>query len=1053
MRKKLKNLLVLFIMFVCSLLLLVSCKDPEATLDKIKILSTSTHKQVYELGEIFDPTGIQLQAVYSNGATVTVTLSSSNLNDATFSSSGWNQRYEFVTTGAININLFYGGKTTSFTVTVNEPTIIPPDDNTSNEKYLIDISIGRLPYNTTYNIGDVFDPSGLILNLIYSDTSFESIVYSNNTTSFESTGWNEKFEFLYSGEITITVFFEEFSTNFTITVNDSASGGELLDVTVKTLPIKIDYVEGDVFDPTGLVLTLIYSDSTRDVMFDSKGNDGALTWGELPTEVGQNYFTLYYAGFEVYIEINIVELYSISNGILTIYKNTPKYDTEFDKYMEENDGNFTYGDSIFDLMGKYGKITPWYEKRDSITKIVIQEGVTSIGDYSFQYLENVTDVELPSTLKSIGEWVFEDCFSLTNVNIPEGINEIGRYAFHNCAGIESITIKGNNLVISSYAFYNCNNLKSVILEGITSVGYWAFASTSLTEVVIPEGVTYIGDNAFPVSIERATLPSTLTQLGYEALGGWKTDSYSDRRQVEVHFNGNIEQWCAIEVDISNCDDYEPETIAGMACMGSLYIDGGQITDELVIPEGVEYIGINAFGLTSLQKVYLPSTLGYIDYSAFRFADNITEVYFNGTFSQWIAVYSVDNWSSPTWNGAKVFYKDENGEWKQLADKIVITEDVGASAFKGNTEITEVIIEEGVTFIGDYAFDGCKNLKKVTLPSTLTYIGEKAFYNCKSLAEITIPGSVKEMGVSCFSFCTGLKTITIEDGVEVLGDSLFWTTDEMEELIIPASVTKIYQDAFYDQGRDNKNPLNIYYGGDLIDWLNISYCDNETAYTNPNPHRNLMEILKKAKGELYINGKAVSEGLVIPAGVTKIPGYAFYGVPIKSLTLPEGLVSIGTNAFGYAEITTLTIPEGMTEINLDYCKKLSTINLPQSLDECKFVLSNCESITNLAVPEGVVYINLQGCKLLETLSLPSTLVEANNFNICESLKSIVFPKSLKKFYARFFRCNSLESITFEDPSGWGNFYNGELVEIVDFSDPVANVILLSETYSDDVFKKE
>ena len=787
-------------------------------------------------------------------------------------------------------------------------------------------------------------------------------------------------------------------------------------------------------------------------MFDRKGNDGTLTWGELPTQVGTNYFTLYYAGFTIYIEINIVELYSISNGTLTIYKNTPNYDIEFDKYMEENGGNFTYGDSIFDLMGKYGKITPWYEKRDSITKIVIQEGVTSIGDYSFQYLENVTDVELPSTLKSIGEWVFEDCFLLTNVNIPEGINEIGRYAFHNCAGIESITIKGNNLVISSYAFYNCNNLKSVILEGITSVGYWAFASTSLTEVVIPEGVTFIGSNAFPVSVEKVTLPSTLTQLGYEALGGWKTDSYSDRRQVEVHFNGSIEQWCAIEVDISKCDDYEPETIAGMACMGSLYINGVQITDELVIPVGVEYIGINALGLSSLQKVYLPSTLGYIDYSAFRFADNITEVYFNGTFNQWIAIYSVDSCSSPAWNGAKVFYKDENGEWKQLADKIVITEDVGASAFKGNTEISEVTIEEGVTFIGDYAFDGCKNLKKVTLPSTLTELGKSAFYDCDSLTEITIPGSVKVVRGGTFNSCDGLKKIIIEEGVEVLDGTCFYGINDFEELIIPASVTKIDAGAFYfGSYRKNPNSLKIYYEGELIDWLNISKSDNDAYYEYP--HEGLMDILHRDNGVLYINGKDISEGIVIPAGVTKIPEYAFYGVPIKSLTLPEGLVSIGTNAFGYAEITTLTIPEGMTEINLDYCKKLSTFNLPQSLDECKFVLSNCESITNLTVPEGVVYINLQGCKLLETLSLPSTLVEANNFNTCESLKSIVFPKSLKKFYARFTRCNSLESITFEDPSGWGNYYNGELVEIVDFSDPVANVILLSETYRGDVFKKE
>ena len=84
------------------------------------------------------------------------------------------------------------------------------------------------------------------------------------------------------------------------------------------------------------------------------------------------------------------------------------------------------------------------------------------------------------------------------------------------------------------------------------------------------------------------------------------------------------------------------------------------------------------------------------------------------------------------------------------------------------EVTEIVIREGVTSIGDLAFYGMGNLTKVTFPSTLTNIGSDTFMNCRKLTEITIPASVTHMGNGAFRGCSGLKKITFKGLPPILG---------------------------------------------------------------------------------------------------------------------------------------------------------------------------------------------------------------------------------------------------------------------------------------------
>ena len=121
-------------------------------------------------------------------------------------------------------------------------------------------------------------------------------------------------------------------------------------------------------------------------------------------------------------------------------------------------------------MGDY--YTPWVE---SITKVIIENGVTSIGFSAFRDCTPLTSVTIPDSVTSIGDMAFYGCTSLTSVTIPDSVTEIGWYAFEDCTSLTSVTIP----------------------DGVTSIGGSTFSGcTSLTSITIPDSVTEIGANAF-----------------------------------------------------------------------------------------------------------------------------------------------------------------------------------------------------------------------------------------------------------------------------------------------------------------------------------------------------------------------------------------------------------------------------------------------------------------------------------------------------------------------------------------------------------------------------
>ena len=145
----------------------------------------------------------------------------------------------------------------------------------------------------------------------------------------------------------------------------------------------------------------------------------------------------------------------------------------------------------------YSDSAPWKTYSNTINKVVIQPGVTSIGGYAFSECKNLTSITIPEGVTRIEDGVFSGC-GLRSITIPKGVTSIGRYAFQECSSLTSITIPEGVTIIGAEAFRGCSSLKSITIpEGVTSIGAGAFRGcSSLKNITIPESVTSIEENAF-----------------------------------------------------------------------------------------------------------------------------------------------------------------------------------------------------------------------------------------------------------------------------------------------------------------------------------------------------------------------------------------------------------------------------------------------------------------------------------------------------------------------------------------------------------------------------
>lgn len=160
---------------------------------------------------------------------------------------------------------------------------------------------------------------------------------------------------------------------------------------------------------------------------------------------------------------------------------------------------------------------PWRKLSVDITRVVIEEGVTRIGDNAFWGQSCLNEIELPDSLVSIGDGAFGHCSSMWEIDFPEGLQSIGDMAFTDCRKLNSVTIPRSVTQMGRSTFWGCDALTTVAIEAdVVEIGNGMFGwCQNLTYVEFPTSLTHIGQAAFQEcrNLKEICIPENVTVIG------------------------------------------------------------------------------------------------------------------------------------------------------------------------------------------------------------------------------------------------------------------------------------------------------------------------------------------------------------------------------------------------------------------------------------------------------------------------------------------------------------------------------------------------------------
>ena len=379
----------------------------------------------------------------------------------------------------------------------------------------------------------------------------------------------------------------------------------------------------------------------------------------------------------------------------------------------------------------------WSVHQREIRCIVIESGITAIGERVFQAYPNLEEVRLPDTLSSLGDRAFFACPELRAI-----VAAAGNPVFKSVDGV-LFSADGTKLLLCPAGLEGSYSIPA----GVTEIGPWAFCfCEKLTEVMIPEGVAKIREWAFNgcSGITSLTLPNTVTVLENHWMYG------TGIRTLEL-----------------------PESIIEI---GDLTFEFNSDLTEVMIPDSVTRIGNGAFLECGLTSVRIPGSVSTIGEDAFGECGELREVILcdgvsticAGAFAGCInltsiclpkSVSQINNMGSEgadaTGSGTFAYCEklteilaDENNPMYRSVDGVLYSKDGTELAAYPGGRTGAFTIPDGVTRIGVLAFEGCL-LNSVQFPPQLSSIENDAFRYSRSLSEITFTGPAPAMGETCF----------------------------------------------------------------------------------------------------------------------------------------------------------------------------------------------------------------------------------------------------------------------------------------------------------------
>ncbi len=374
----------------------------------------------------------------------------------------------------------------------------------------------------------------------------------------------------------------------------------------------------------------------------------------------------------------------IPSSLTSIGEHNFAYSPGVEAYeVAEDNPAFAAVDGI--LFSKDEKMLIRFPAARSDVQYAVPSTVTAIDSYAFSQSKLKT-VMLPSGLTEIRSGTFYDCENLVEMAIPYGVEKIGENAFSRCSSLRSIDLPASVIYIDQNAFGDCSSLTSITIpDGITLIRFSAFDNcSSLSEIVLPDSVTAIEVGAFSgcSNLTTITIPDSVTSFGNAVFRNCT-------KLHDVYYAGTIEQWNTITGD---SEGNERLNYAAIHCADGTIEPASEPTDEPTPPPD-------------------PTDEPTSDPSIVASGQCGNDVY---------------------------WYKHEYGTLR-----ITGTGEMTSSPGWMDTDVTCIMVGDGVTSIADEAFCFYENLRSVSIPETVTVIGERAFDGCPNIQNVNYSGTTEQ----------------------------------------------------------------------------------------------------------------------------------------------------------------------------------------------------------------------------------------------------------------------------------------------------------------------
>lgn len=409
-----------------------------------------------------------------------------------------------------------------------------------------------------------------------------------------------------------------------------------------------------------------------------------------------------------------------------------------------------------------------------------------IGSKAFENCTGLKTVEIGDSVTNIDSRAFSGCTSLEKANLPSNLTYINSYIFEGCENLKSLTIPKSVTNANSGAFGGCSNCKFTIEYGMTEIPSSLFNGAEAKSISIPSTVTSIGTSAFSgLTIEQdIRLPEGLTYMGNYCFFG------SNISEIEIPEGVTF----IPQNGFQRCSDLEYCSILGNATgIGKQAFADCSKLEEIQLPDSVSFIGESAFsGCSALQSVNIPSSLSSLPNYVFQNCSSLTSIDLPSSLTS-LGTSAFENCSSLTTIDASnvgVFgmyaFKGCTSLTSVQLPGQIINDNFKTGLFQECSSLTDITLPSNLTSLPSYLLYGCTSLASISIPSSVTRINPGVFERCSSLTGVVLPQSLTYIGTGAFRGCSSLTSLDIPSTVTTIGDFAF-TSSGITSLTIPDSI--------------------------------------------------------------------------------------------------------------------------------------------------------------------------------------------------------------------------------------------------------------------------